>query len=524
MNLILSSILIFQALAAVQGAQQVFSRPGSRGHNDGPLANLHEYLENARIKTGIPGMSVAVFHKGKLVFAEGFGKRNEHDPFTVETLTQIGSVTKSFTAATVGELVGEGELDWDTTPVSKYLPEFELKDPAFTSQITLQDLLSHRTGFPSIDTAWFFSTKPKKELMKRLKYVDTKPKMSPYVLYNNVMYAMAGEAAANVAGIPFEDLAREKIFKPLSLSCGWSTEELKKRSNFAMPYNANSFEDAQNGIFVQMPLTNMAAIAAPAGDMHCNVLDIVRWGQTIMHYGEVDGKQVLNKNSVKEMLAGQSIFSKDRRSADFAPIKGYGMGWILDSYKGNIMYHHSGHIDGYITNLALFPDSELVIGHLTNIDTAELPLYSIYHIADEILGLQKTEDWLQVTIEKSRELFNQTAEAIRGNFPKRIENKPSTRELSEFEGDYVHPIYGDLSIRLERSKGVKEEKEDELSFKFSVYEAKLEHYHYDTFRVFAKYSIFFVSELVTFMMGDDGGISGLKVKLDDEVRVFNKKE
>ncbi|KAF9344096.1 hypothetical protein BGX26_004823 [Mortierella sp. AD094] len=224
------------------------------------------------------------------------------------------------------------------------------------------------------------------------------------------------------------------------------------------------------------------------------------------------------------MLTGQSIFDKERRSADFPPISGYGMGMFLDSYKGNVMYHHSGHVDGYITNLALFPDSELAIAHLTNTDTTRLPVYSVYHIADEILGLPKTEDWLQTTIEKSQQLFNQTAEAIRGNFPKRIKNKPSTRELSEFEGDYVHPIFGELSVRLERSNGVKEEKKEELSFKFSVYEGKLEHYHYDSFRAFAKYSVFFISELVTFVTGDDGDISGFKLKLDGEVRVFSKKE
>ncbi|KAF9354603.1 hypothetical protein BGX26_007590 [Mortierella sp. AD094] len=470
-------------------------------------------------------MSIAVLHKGKLVFAEGFGKRNEHDPFTTETLTQIGSVTKAFTAATVGELVAEGKLDWDTTPVSKYLPEFELKDPAFTSQITLQDLLSHRTGFPRIDTAFFFSSEPKKKLMKRLKYVDAKPKMSPVILYNNVMYDMAGEAAAAVAGIPLQDLTREKIFKPLGLTnCGWSTEEMKKSPNFAMPYNAESFENAQNGIFEQLPLTNMITPIASAGDMHCNVLDLVRWGQTIMHCGEVYGKQVLNKDSVKELLNGQAVCLKERRSADFPPISGYGMGWFLDGYKGNIMYHHSGHVDGYITHLAMFPDSELVIGHLTNIDTAVFPHYSVYHIADEILGLPKTEDWLQKSIEVSQERFNQTAAAIRGDFPKRVKNKPSTRELSEFEGDYVNPIYGEISVRLERSNGAKEGMKEELFIKMSVYEGKLEHYHYESFRTFMKYSALFISELVIFVTGDDGDISGLKIKLDDEVRVFSKRE
>ncbi|KAI8597485.1 beta-lactamase/transpeptidase-like protein [Dissophora ornata] len=91
-------------------------------------------------------MSVAILHKGELIFSEGFGRRNDEEPFTPETLMPIASTTKMFTTATIGELIAEGKIDWDITPVSKYLPEFQLQDPVLTSQLTLVDLLSHRTA------------------------------------------------------------------------------------------------------------------------------------------------------------------------------------------------------------------------------------------------------------------------------------------------------------------------------------------------------------------------------------------
>ncbi|KAG0277916.1 hypothetical protein BGZ97_009815, partial [Linnemannia gamsii] len=110
-----------------------------------PLLKWREAMELARNKTGLPGMSVAVLHKGKLIFAEGFGKRNRNDPVTAETLMPIASMTKAVTAATIGELVAEGKLDWDTTPVSQYVPEAQFGDPILTSELTLVDYLSHRS-------------------------------------------------------------------------------------------------------------------------------------------------------------------------------------------------------------------------------------------------------------------------------------------------------------------------------------------------------------------------------------------
>ncbi|KAG0285056.1 hypothetical protein BGZ97_007953, partial [Linnemannia gamsii] len=87
-------------------------------------------------------MSLAVLHKNQVIFAEGFGKRSKTDPYTVDTLQPVSSLTKTFTAAAIGELVAEGTLDWDTTPINKYLPDFQLKDPSLTSQITFTDLLA----------------------------------------------------------------------------------------------------------------------------------------------------------------------------------------------------------------------------------------------------------------------------------------------------------------------------------------------------------------------------------------------
>ncbi|KAF9348593.1 hypothetical protein BGX26_013000 [Mortierella sp. AD094] len=513
-------ILVLQGLAVIQAAKNEVPK-GSRGNGTAPLANLRQVLEEARIQNGIPGMGVAVLHKGKLIFAEGFGKRNDRDPFTPETLTMIGSVTKAFTATAVGELVAEGKVDWNTTPVSKYLPEFETSDPVLTSELTLGDLLSHRTGFPAVDVAWFYyGTESRKELIKRMKYVKMDTKLRPDSKYNNVMTAIAGIATANAVDMEYEDLVRQKVFKPLGLkNTGFSIKEMSKHPNYAVPYDATSFSDAKNGKFKQLPLTPTATAAAPAGDIYSNVLDLVRWGQTIMHYGEQDGKQVLNKDSITETLSAQSILAKGRRTPDFPPSMTYGMGWMLDSYKGNIVYSHNGKVDGYVSNLAFFPDSELVVAHLTNSYSNALPEAAFFYIADELLGLPKTIDWIQIAIDGTQQIYDGAAMALKGVFPERIKNKPPSHNLREFAGDYTDPVYGDLTVRLEKGDKGKEE----LHIRLHVYEGKLEHYHFDSFSTTLAYSVVHSTQLVTFVTGQDGKVTGIQVALESAVEFQKKK-
>ncbi|KAF9352629.1 hypothetical protein BGX26_009586 [Mortierella sp. AD094] len=487
-----------------------------------PLSGLSEVLEKARVESGIPGMSVALLYKGKLIFAEGFGKRNDYDPFTVDTVSSIASMTKAFTVAAIGELVAEGRMDWDTTPVSKYVPEFELQDPVLTSQLTLSDLLSHRTGYPQVDFSWFWNMDDSRtELIKRLKYVDSSSKLRPYTIYNNVMYGVAGVAGGNVDGTSYEEIVRKKVFEPLGLTnTGFSVSEMKKLPNFAIPYTAASFKDAQNGNFQKLPLDDMATKCAPSGDIYSNVLDLVRWGKTIMDYGEIDGKQVLNKDSIVEALTAHSIYNKVRRTPEFGPAVMYGMGWFLDSYKGNLIYHHGGNNPGYTSNLMLFPDSDLVFVQLTNVDGAALPPYLPYYIADKLLGLPETQDWLNdVVISLSKRVYESFEREKKGNFPKRIENRPTSHELSEFTGVYTNLVYGNATISLQRN----DKDEEMLHFKLRVHEGDLKHYHYDTFSTVVHHSTDNFADLLSFETSQDGDISGFYMDLIGRREHFQRK-
>ncbi|KAK3829856.1 MAG: beta-lactamase/transpeptidase-like protein [Linnemannia elongata] len=476
------------------------------------LDNLPAILEKARADGGIPGMSVAILHKGELVFAQGFGKRNRSDPFTAETVSHIASISKAFTATAVGELVAEGKVDWDKTPVSHYLPEFQLKDPVLTSQLTFADLLSHRTPVPPADMAWFRNELPSRVLISQLRHLDMSSKMSPVVNYNNLIYGVAGEAAANVAGMSYAELIETKIFDPLGLKdAGLSLPEMKRRPNYAMPYNAASYEEAKKGIVEEGYMDEIPMADAPAGDIYMNVLDLAKWASVIMKEGELEGKQVLNKASVQETLKSHNFAQLPQRRRDFAPTLGYGFGWMLDTYKGHTYIQHGGGNPGYRSNVAFYPDDDLVVACLSNINFTDLPPKLSFYIADGLLGLHKTDDWInEIAPRRTQETYEMFARMEEGNIPERIENKPYTHELVDYVGDYTHPVFGKIVITLDKDG------EKSLQMKLRTLESRLESYHFESFKGHVRDFAMKGNVFLTFVTGTNGAVQAAEVILPRE--------
>ncbi|KAF9963493.1 hypothetical protein BGZ70_007379 [Mortierella alpina] len=431
------------------------------------------------------------------------------------TVQPVGSLTKAFTAAAIGELVAEGKMDWDNTPISHYLPEFRLEDPVLTSQLTNVDLLSHRAGMPNLDFGWYRTNTTRRELIKRLKHVKLDSKLRTKAQYSNVMYTVAGEAAANVAGTKYETLVENKILKPLRLVyTGFGPVEMSKRyGNHAIPYNAVSYEDAKGGQFITGYLDPIYLSEAPSGDLHSNVLDLVRWGRVIMQSGMADGRQVLNKTSVDQLLVGYTFMTGARRAPEFAPVQAYGMGWILDSYKGKNYFGHSGSIFGFRSNLMVFPDDDLVIAHTANVKVAELLTYVPFYIVDELFGLPKTQDWLAVSDKAAKTLYNQAQLGRDGVFPKQVEGTSPSHNLTEYVGTYTNSVYGEGSVHLDLGW---------LYFRYNAMDGIMEHYHYDAFKT--ELADFFVqmTTLATFTLDKDHRVSGLQMEVMGSLIQFTK--
>ncbi|KAH7056549.1 beta-lactamase/transpeptidase-like protein [Linnemannia elongata] len=489
------------------------------------LSGLSAILEAARIKNGVPGMSVAVMYKGEVIFAEGFGKRNEHQPFTKETISPIGSLTKAITSTAVGELVAEGKMDWNETPVNKYLPEFELKNPVLTSQLTMADLLSHHTRLDrGMEVSWLRSRTPRRELITRLRHASIPQKLTPNLNYNNVMYAVAGEAAANVAGTTYEQLVHDKVITPLGLSnTGFSQKAMKKLENHASPYHADSFSKAQAGEFRKGEYDEIYMAFAPAGDLHSNVLDLLKWGKVIVDGGKVKGgKQVLSKESLEMTVTPQSILETQTKSPELSHSFTYGLGWGLATYKGHNCYTHSGAYPGSSANLRVFPDDDLIIAQLRNINSSALGVYIDFFIADKILNLptySTSEDWLfDKAVKATAEIYEGLEEEREGKgLSARVEGTVSVLPREDIVGRFENPLYGVITIARvipDKDEG-KDEEEEGLEFSYNEYRCKMEHYHYETFRIVLEDLGVFEAKLVSFEAGSDGHVARLSINFEE---------
>ncbi|KAK3840528.1 MAG: beta-lactamase/transpeptidase-like protein [Linnemannia elongata] len=521
------------------------------------------YLETcSSIKTimqrcGIPGMSIAVLHKNQLIFAEAFGKRNRTDPYTIETLQPIATLTKTFTAAAIGELVAEGKVDWDTTPISAYLPDFQLKDPVLTSQITFTDLLSEYSGLPNNYLTWHNSTKSRKELIKGLLYFDNiPPDLGANFKTNDVMYAVAGEAAAHAAGATsIEQLVLDKVIRPLGLAhTGFSQSNMKQVSqNYALSHMAYSFDAAQKGenrIFPldEKPYNPLAA----ALDVYSNVLDLVRWGKVVLDLGALDGKQVLNRMSVQETLKARSFEWNENpkyRWVEFDPIFSYGFGWMQDSFGGQRFFMAHGADIGFGSGLVIFPDQDLVIAMLANTGTfSHVCSFLPFSIAIPMLNLpdaktikdEKGDDsWIEGgAIPLAKEAYAGLELISEGIFlPIAVADRNPLMfadDLKAYVGVYSHPCWGEFKITLGDKDEEKEEKEkvmvknddpssttvaneqeekerkdQVLRFQYNEYTSTLEHYDQNTFIATFDDVLFKMRALVSFLPNTETSQQGL---------------
>ena len=179
------------------------------------LAGIDAVIEQALQTFQVPGLSVAVVVGDEVVLSKGYGFRDVEKklPMTPETLMPIASVTKQFTVGALGTLVRQGKLEWDK-PVREYLPAFRLHNEYATSHVTPRDLVTHRTGLPRHDLAWYGSDRSREQLFGVLQHFPFSRDIRTRFQYNNLMYMTSGYLAGQLAKSSWEELVKSALFNP----------------------------------------------------------------------------------------------------------------------------------------------------------------------------------------------------------------------------------------------------------------------------------------------------------------------
>ncbi len=337
---------------------------------------LVEYLEQQRQTLHIPGMAIAIVQNDEVVLTHGFGVTNieTQTPVTPETIFAIGSCTKAFTSALVGMLVDEGKMSW-ADPVTKYLPYFQLDiDSADESaEVTLRDVLSHRTGFTRMGLLFASGEIPREDVLLGATKAEPFARFRDRFYYSNVVYMSAGVAAGEAAGTDWDTLIRERIFEPLRMtSSSTSIAEAQEDPRLSLGY----LWDDDTEAYKYKPMRNIDNIG-PAGAINSNVLDMAQWIRLQLGQGEYQGQRLISEANLRETWTNQ---------IEIAPGLNYGLGWMIRDWEGQPVIEHGGNVVGFSAEVALLPESNLGFVLLTNTSVTPLQQQSINMVWDILLG------------------------------------------------------------------------------------------------------------------------------------------
>lgn len=431
------------------------------------IGRIDGIIEKLRQAFGIPGMAVAVVH-GDETYVQGYGEKElgRGEPVTPETLFAVGSVTKAFTTTAMAVLVDEGKMAWDDHP-RKFVPDFKLSDPLADANVTLRDLVSHRTGVARHDGLWYNSAWSSRQLLAKLPFLDFAYSFRSAYQYNNLMYMVAGLAAASAAGMSWDESVQSRLFGPLGMARSLtSVTQLEAAGDFCSPHEKKEDE------VVTVPWCNLDNVG-PCGSINSCARDMANWVRFQLGDGTWNGRQLISKLNLLETHSPQIVVPVDEVSRDLAEttMSSYCLGWNILTYRDWTVIAHGGSIDGFNAGVALVPKADVGVAILSNL-CCDWTVYATRNaILDHLLGLPE-KDWAGeiATVHKANKEKERTAE--RERWDKRVECTQPSRDLTDYAGSYADDAYGAVEIAVDNGA---------LALAWNNHTANLEHFHFDTF-------------------------------------------
>lgn len=473
----------------------------------------------------VPGIAIAVVKDGQVVAARGFGVRKLGEPAKVDgkTLFEIASNSKAFTAAALAMLVDEGKLKWDD-PVVKHLPDFQMYDAYVTREMTVRDLLTHRSGLGlgAGDLLWWptttFSTD---EIIEKLRYIRPATSFRNSYAYDNLLYIVAGKIIARKSGKSWGDTVRERILAPV----GMNTTTTSLLENEGNPNASNAHSKIKDRITAvkSMPVAN----AVGAVGINTNAEDIAKWMQVLLDGGRVagargaDGKELRlwSEAQAREMWTAQTPMKINTPKAPLAATKpnfyAYGLGFQLRDYKGQLVAMHGGALQGFYSRVLLVPESKLGIAILTNAESGGALSALQYRLMDQYMTGATPTDWIKLVADVEEEAHAKELARLKAASGTRAAASKPALALSAYEGQYEDPWYGIMNIKRNGNKLI-------MSFSRTPdLTGEMEHFQHDTFIVRWKERNFNADAYVTFALDHDGSIDNVRMKAVSEETDFS---
>lgn len=431
-------LVIFSSLALTSAAVSAESAADA----------AHTAAQQSLDAFNVPGLAVVVVQDGQVVLAEGFGVRDiaSGAPVNSDTLFGIASNTKAFTTAALQRLVDEDKLAWDD-PVVRYIPEFRLSDPQRSAEITVRDLVSHRSGLglgAGDLMIWPNTDKTTADIIAGLAHVPLQDGLREKFNYNNLMFVVAGEVIARVSGVTYADYIQQQFFQPLGMENTHVGFSAIPASNTNRAVGTIEYQ----GELHRFPLDYIEDFRA-AGALAANVNDLGKW-------------LIENLNNPPE--------SNWQLTTPIRDTMGYGLGWFVKQQHGVKHVYHSGGILGMVSLTTLIPEKNFGMVVLSNQQAFGALTAVTQETLEQVLNVPE-RDWVADEQSKYQKSMR---EKLLFSVDKPSNVRPAL-PLRAYVGVYNDPWYGNVEVTARDGK---------LLVKFAhteLLQGELEHFNSDTF-------------------------------------------
>ncbi|HEY4147181.1 serine hydrolase [Pinirhizobacter sp.] len=488
-----------------------------------PDPSLEAFAHKAMQTFDTPGMALVTV-EGDAITTHAWGVRKLGETAAVDahTIFPIGSNTKAFTTAALAILVDQGKLRWDDRVVDK-LPGFRMYDAYASNEMTVTDLLVHRSGlglgegdmmmFPTSDRS-------RAELVHDIRYLKPARSFRGGYDYDNVLYIAAGELVEAVSGQRWEDFIQHHILGPLQMRDTQTSIDARVADQVSL-HGKNTTAVRGTGRQAVLSTVMTGNVFAPAGALQTSASDMGHWLQLQLHGGRIDkDRRIFSAISAEALWTPQTLIPIPAAPLPLAlaqpQFEAYALGFEVQDYRGHRIITHLGGVLGGISAVVIIPEKQAAFAIMINSEDEGTLFAMREHLLDTYLSLP-SPDWIASYKQVIDQRNTAAVEALKANSAVTHAERGPSLPLSGYAGVYRDPWYGTATIgQGKNSAGA-------LTISFDRtpgLHGKLEHVQFDTFRT--HWTMPDVEDAyVTFALNPDGSIDQMSMKAISPIADFS---
>jgi CubicO group peptidase (beta-lactamase class C family) len=484
-------------MASLPALAQAQSIPRERITN--ALPRLEAMIDRIIAAKEVPGLSIAIIHDDEVVYRKGFGLREIGKPDMVgaDTVFQIASLSKPVSSTVVAALVGEGIVSWDSR-IADIDPAFRLAEAYPTSMVTIRDLFAHRSGLPGgagddLEEIGY----GRDEILQRLRLLPPASSFRSTYAYSNFGLTAGAVAAVRPTGRSWEDIAEEKLYRPLGM-----TSTSSKHADFLARADRAALHIRDNGGWAAKVQRNPDP-QSPAGGVSSTVGDLANWARLELGRGMFAGKRLIAAEALDQ--THEPLMSRGLNPVTQAQ-SFYGLGWNVEFGRHGLTWGHAGAFSAGARSLVtLYPKSGLGIVVLSNAFPTGVPEGVSDSFADMVLDGEVKTNWVAAWGKAYAGLFGPAIEAAKATYATPPAPPSPLLAPEAYEGRYANSYVGEVIVKREAGG---------LVLKVGVGEghtAALHHFDRDLFLSYPEADMPEMPSEVRFSIGPDGRAAAMTI-------------